>query len=194
MTPSELYQAMSMPKSCVLGKRVFKKLFFDNATLTAGDKRALTQDVDTITWQYTLKPSTLPIQPYTDDDCEYLEVAVIEVQLKERRSATRIAEVIHRAIPYPVFVVMTHDDAITISVAHKRFSRAERGAVVAEDVLTTPWMAGADRTEAESGLLASHGRLPFRPPIGTATDLLRLPPCYAHRRQVARFRQRPSRY
>jgi len=155
MTPADLYAAMAIPETCLLGKRVFKKLFHENASLTAADKRVLTKDVDSISWQYTLKPSTLPVATYTDDEHEYLEIALIETTLNERRNASRIAEVIHRAIPYPIVAVFAHEEAVAVSVAHKRMSRAERGAVVAEGFLLTPWLEGQERTPVEAAFLAS---------------------------------------
>ena len=160
MSPSEFYAAMALPDSCALGKRVFKKLFRENAAPTAMDKRVLSGDVESIVWQYTLKPSTVPIQSYADDEREYLEVAVLEVRLKERRNAARIAEIVHRAIPYPTLIVMVHENALAMSVAHKRFSHAEHGAVVAEAFLQTPWFEGDERNTLEAAFLANlalHG-------------------------------------
>lgn len=48
-----LYEKMMIPESCRLGKRVYKRLFHENAKLSATDKKALSDDVDTILWQYT---------------------------------------------------------------------------------------------------------------------------------------------
>ena len=72
-----LYQKMGLPQSAHLGKRIFKKLFQENAKLGATDKKALREDVDTITWEYSLKPSTIPIKPFSDEKHEYLEIAII---------------------------------------------------------------------------------------------------------------------
>ena len=161
MTPEQLYTAMEIPETCFLGKRVFKKLFHENAALTVADKKALSKDVDTITWQYTLKPATIPVAAYEDDEREYLEIAIIECAINERRNAARIAEVVHRAIPYPVVVVLHHAvdaPAVAVSVAHKRMSRAERGAVVAEDFLQTPWMSDQEPLPSQGEFLR-HLRL-----------------------------------
>lgn len=157
MTPADFYKAMALPDECLLGKRVFKKLFHENAKLTAADTRALSRDVETISWQYTLKPSTVPVSTYVGDEHEYLEIALIEAALTERRTASRIAEVIHRAIPYPLVTVFAHDGGVAISVAHKRMSHAERGAVVAEGFLITPWLEGDERTPVETAFLSSLG-------------------------------------
>ena len=96
-----LYEIMMIPESCRLGKRVYKRLFNENAKLSATDKKALRDDVDTILWQYTFKPTTIPIQTYEDEQREYHEVALLQVNLKQDKRVNRLCEIIHRAIPYP---------------------------------------------------------------------------------------------
>ena len=135
-----LYDSVAIPEACQLGKRVFKKLFHENAKLGATDKKAFREDIDAITWQYTLKPSTIPIQSYEDDQREYQEVAILQVDLKMLKRTSRIAEVMHRAIPYPLIVVFAFGKMCVLSLAHKRFSQAEKGTIVAEELITTDWI------------------------------------------------------
>ncbi|RZU98723.1 DUF4391 domain-containing protein [Spiribacter vilamensis] len=136
----QVYEHLALPEAAYLGKRVYKKLFFENAELSAADRRAFTDDVETVTWQYTLKPSTLPVSVYQDDERDYSELAVIEVELRDAKRAQRLAEIIHRAIPYPLLLILMQSNGLVVSTAHKRASRAERGAVVAEEIQTTAWM------------------------------------------------------
>jgi hypothetical protein len=150
-----LYNRMAIPDACHLGKRVFKTLFHEHAVLGITDKKAFAEDIDTITWQYTLKPTTIPIQPYTDDQREYLEVAILQVELKTIKRTSRIAEVIHRAIPYPVVIVLAFEASCALSLAQKRFSQAEKGAIVAEDFLTTDWIDLTAPTPIQTAFLDS---------------------------------------
>jgi hypothetical protein len=150
-----LYESMAIPDACQLGKRVFKKLFQENAKLGATDKKAFREDIDTITWQYTLKPTTIPIRAYEDDQREYHEIAVLQVDLKTDRRTNRIAEVMHRAIPYPLVVVFVFGTTCALSLAHKRFSQAEKGAIVAEDFVITDWIDLAAPTQVQRDFIAS---------------------------------------
>ena len=150
-----LYDKLAIPDACHLGKRVFKKLFHDNAKLGVTDKKALREDIDTITWQYTLKPSTIPIQAYEDDQREYHEIAILQVGLKTLKRTGRIAEIIHRAIPYPLVVIFVFGTTCALSLAHKRFSQAERGAIVVEEFLTTDWIDLAAPTPIQQAFLDS---------------------------------------
>lgn len=150
-----LYAAMAIPDKCQLGKRVYKKLFQENAKLGPTDKKALRDDVDTIVWQYTFKPTTIPIQPYEDSEREYHEVALIQVNLKQTGRVARLAEIVHRAIPYPLIVVFHAKDGCLMSLAHKRFSQAEKGAIVAEDFQATGWMDLSAPGQHQDQFLAS---------------------------------------
>ena len=150
-----LYEKMAIPESCKLGKRVYKKLFHDNAKLNATDKKALQDDVDTILWHYTFKPTTIPIQPYADDQVEYLEIALIQVNLKQIGRVKRLAEIIHRAIPYPLIAVFTFDKDCLISLAHKRFSQAEKEAIVAYNFQSTGWIDLENPTTIQDDFLNS---------------------------------------
>jgi len=150
-----LYEKMMIPETCRLGKRVFKKLFNENAKLSSADKKALADDVDTIYWQYTFKPTTIPIQPYEDDQREYLEIALLQVNLKQIGRAKRLAEIVHRAIPYPLLVVFVSDTTCSISLANKRFSQAEKDAIVAEGFQTTGWLDLSKPTENQAAFLES---------------------------------------
>ncbi len=150
-----LYRCLDIPDACRLGKRVFKKLFEENADLGVADRKALREDLDSVTWAYTLKPSTIPIRPYEDAEREYLEIALLQADLKARKRVGRLAEIIHRAIPYPVILIFVHQTAVVISLAHKRFSQSEKGAIVADDFLATDWIDLAEPTPPQRAFLAS---------------------------------------
>jgi len=44
MRPQELYDAFAFPESCLLGKRVFKRLFLENGDMTAADHHPRVQN------------------------------------------------------------------------------------------------------------------------------------------------------
>ena len=150
-----LFQRLGFPEASHLGKRVFKKLFVENGMLTATDRKSLQNDVDGVTWQYTLKPSTIPIKAYADAEREYLEVAVLEVAMRTRKSCARLAEVVHRAIPYPLLIIFSFEHECCLSLAPKRFSQAEREGIVAEEFFTTDWIDLESPTAIDRAFLDS---------------------------------------
>lgn len=110
----DFYEKLALPDSCYLGKRIYKKLFYENTQLNATDKKSFSNDIETIEWSYTLKPETINIARYEDDEREYFEIAVIEVTLKEPKRYKRIGQIIQGAIPYPVLIVFKHESAIAV--------------------------------------------------------------------------------
>ena len=138
-TNDAFYEHLEFPKASLLNKRIFKRMVLEHGELTSADKKTLSEDVDRLTWKYTLKADTVQVLPYEDAEREYLEVAIVEAALNSRSRASRVAEMIQRAIPYPVLLVMVEGSGYCVSVAHKRFSLAEKGSIVAEGFLSSPW-------------------------------------------------------
>ena len=108
---------LGIPGACLLDKPVFKKMFLDHAELDLTDRKALGEDVGRIRWQYTLKPDTINIAAYQDGEREYLEIAILSVELSSPTKAKRIAGFMHRAIPYPLILVFEHQRKVSVSVA-----------------------------------------------------------------------------
>ncbi len=136
----DFYEKLAIPDSCSLGKRIFKKLFYENTRFNATDKKTFSNDIEAIEWRYTLKTEIINISRYEDDEREYFEVAVIQVTLKDPKRYRRIAQIIQRAIPYPLLIVFKHEGAIALSVAAKRINRADREKILAEDLQETHWL------------------------------------------------------
>ena len=157
-----IYKYLAIPESCRLGKRVFKSLFLQKAQLGAGDKKVFEQDVDSILWQYTLKPSTIPVAAYRDDQREYIEIAVLQANLRQPTRHARVAETIQRAIPYPLLLVLACDSRTALSLAAKRFNQADRGQIVVEEYFATAWLSPDTATGAQADFLAdlNISRLP----------------------------------
>jgi hypothetical protein len=116
-------------------------------------------------WEYTLKPSTCPVLPYRDNEREYLEVAVLQVEMNFQKGHKRIAKIIHRVIPYPLMIgFYTETGDFALSIAPKRFSQAEHGAFVTERFYTTGWMNSEALKDQESAFVASlaWGNMPLQ--------------------------------
>jgi hypothetical protein len=157
------FEKMNIPKVCEINKPIFKKLFLDNGGLDATDKKILKDDVDKIRWAYTLKPSTINISAYQDEQREYLEVAVLQIDLTNASKLKRIAGFIQKSIPYPIVLVFTHDDNFCISVADKRISQADKSKLVIEDSWITEWINPASINDAQSQFMedCAINKLPF---------------------------------
>lgn len=140
MTLDKFYQNLAVPEACGLGKRLYKKQFYENGQLNAADKKAFVEDIDGIEWRYTLKSSTINIPKLEDETHEYLEVAVLQVLLKATDRSSRISAAMQKAIPYPVLIVFVCGDQLAMNVAEKRINRADSNKIVVEAIHDTGWI------------------------------------------------------
>jgi len=164
MTFAPIIDALALSPETRVEQRVPKKLLVENGAPTAGDKRQINDGIEEILWHAALKPTNLGVPAFRDDIREYLEIAVLTVNFRPDAKASRLVELIHRAIPYPVLLVAAMGETATVSVAHKRWSEGESGKVVIEDLRSTAPFRPENPSTEERQFLAriSVGSLPQR--------------------------------
>ncbi len=162
MTVARLLEALDLPPDACVDQRVSKKLLQEQAAATAADKRQISRGIEQCWWRAALKPGTIGVPEYRDGFREYLEIAVLTVNLRPEAKPPRLIELIHRAIPYPVVMLVETSDTVSVSLAHKRWSQGEAGKTVVDgEVVSVTWDRGALEPDDE-GILATMalGRQP----------------------------------
>lgn len=161
MTALDLVAALDLPASARVDRRVPKTLLVENGAPTAADKRRINDGIEELVWLATLKPITIGVPAYRDDVREYLEIAVLRLLLRAGAKSSRLVELVHRAIPYPVVLIADGADE-TLSLAHKRWSQGEKGKTVLDgEPLVVDCEAKADAATWGSFLKAlALGRQP----------------------------------
>lgn len=154
MTVTELIAALALPASCRVDQPVPKKMLINKGAPTSADKRLINDAIEKIQWLAALKPNTVGVAEYRDDDRHYLEVAVLFISMRgahqrngvgEARATqqgrpaniTRLAELVHRAVPYPVVLLVAAPQGLYLSLAHKRWAQNESGKVVLDGEAAT---------------------------------------------------------
>lgn len=138
LSAQTLIHALRLPESCRVDQRVPKKLLLENGAPTAADKRLITEAIEEIQWIAALKPNTIGVPDYRDTLREYLEIAVLAVTVRgvvKPASHSRLAELVHRAVPYPVLLLLIEGQSLTLSLAHKRWAQNEADKVVLDGSL-----------------------------------------------------------
>ena len=130
MQISDLIAAFDLPAESLVGQRVPKKLLVENGAPTPADKRRINDGIEEVQWLAALKPTTIGVPEYRNSVREYLEIAVLSAMLRSGSKTDRITELIHRAVPYPVVLLVSQENALNLSLAHKRWSQGETGATV----------------------------------------------------------------
>ncbi|MFT5871420.1 MAG: hypothetical protein ACI8WT_000338 [Clostridium sp.] len=136
----DFLKKFKVPASCVVNSTIFKKLFYENASMNKVDKEIFKKDIDKIIWIYSFKGTTINIRPYKDEVREYEEIAVIEVILLNDIKIKRISEIIQKTIPYPLILVFKYGDKILFNVAHKRINKADESKSIVEGFIYTEWI------------------------------------------------------
>ena len=141
-----MYDVLNIPAACKVDNVIYKKLFYENADLSAADKKLFTENIEKITWRYSLKPESCFVRPYKDEVREYGEVEIIETALARQAGEKRIAEMIMRTIPYPMLLVLQCENQVQLWAAHQRSSQNDSEKNVLEELACTAWL---DSTELE---------------------------------------------
>ena len=145
MNGGTLIEALCLPASSRVDQRVPKKLLLENGAPTAADKRLINDGIEELQWVAALKPTTVGVPDYRDEVREYLEIAVLRLRLRAAAKASRLVELVHRAVPYPLLLMTEQGERPGLSAAHKRWSQGEVGKTVLEgEVVLAEWTAEHD--------------------------------------------------
>ena len=143
MNCDTLIDALALPASSRVDQRVPKKLLLENGAPTAADKRLINDGIEELLWLAALKPTTIGVPEYRDGVREYLEIAVLRITLRDSARGARVVELVHRAVPYPVLLLLDHtghEARPGLSAGHKRWSQGEAGKTVLDgDVVAVEW-------------------------------------------------------
>ena len=132
--------ALALPPGALLALRVPKKLLAEQGAPTSADKRAIQDGINELHWLAAIKPTTIAVPAAIELGQEVAEIAVIAAQLRPAARVTRLTELIHRTIPYPVLLLTQggqNDTKSVLSVAPKRPALNEGGKLVVELVVAT---------------------------------------------------------
>jgi hypothetical protein len=140
MKASLLLDALDLPASTRVDKRVPKTLLLEHGAPTAADKRQINEGIEQLVWVAAIKPTTIGVAEYRDELREVLEIAVLQLTLRATAKAGRLIELVHRAVPYPVLLIAEQGSTVGLSAAPKRWSQAEAGKTVLEGaVVAVEW-------------------------------------------------------
>jgi hypothetical protein len=153
-----LVQALALPANAYVGQRIAKTLLIEQIAnlpgTTPSDKRLANDLLAELHWLAALKPATCGLAAWQTGTHDYLEIAVLHAVLRDGAATstlrsgtqlTRLIELIHRTIPYPVVLIVSQPSAHNgvdgateqLSLAHKRLSLGTGSAMVLEHTATT---------------------------------------------------------
>lgn len=136
----KFYESMDLHESCKIDSTIFKKYFYENTSIKAIDKDIFKDDIAKITLKYSLKEENINIPEYKDNDVEYPEIEIIEVNLLNDKRYNKICEFIQKVIPYPLIIILTMYNKLIINVAYKRINKNDAEKNTVEKLIYSNWI------------------------------------------------------
>lgn len=155
MNYNDFINKLNIPEGCELNKNVYKSLFYDKSDMKYSDKQVFTKDIEKISWLYTLKEDTILISAYGDEEKDYSEIAIIEVDLRKTNRIERVADIMQRTIPYPLMIIFKYENNILINLAHKRINKADHEKATYDQLIQTDWIDLEKLNKKEKKLISN---------------------------------------
>ena len=150
----DIVNCLNLPSSTSIERKLFKKQFLDNFSLTSNEKKILSECVDSITLNNLLNKDSINILPFTNETHNYQEIAVISVEINNQSKAKEITNIILH-IPYPVVLILVYKEQIQINISPKRSNITDVTKLVVEEQYYTKWIDTNNLTEVSSEFLNS---------------------------------------
>jgi hypothetical protein len=150
----DIVKYLNLPSSTSIERKLFKKQFLDNFSLTTNEKKILSECVDSITLNNLLNKDSINILPFTNETHNYQEIAVMSVEINNQSKAKEITNIILH-IPYPVVLILVYKEQIQINISPKRINITDTAKLVVEEQYYTKWIDTNNLTEVSSEFLNS---------------------------------------
>ncbi len=150
----DIVKCLNLPSSTSIERKLFKKQFLDNFSLTSNEKKILSECVDSITLNNLLNKDSINILPFKNETHNYQEIAVISVEINNQKKSKEIANIILH-IPYPVVLILIYKEQIQINISPKRLNITDVTKLVLEEQYYTNWIDTNNLTELSSEFLSS---------------------------------------
>lgn len=141
MSIAVVVDALALPVNTLVNQRIPKKILVEQGAPTATDKRQIQDGIEDLQWVAALKPSNLGVPVFQNTERSYIEIAVLTATFRHQAKVSRLTELIHRAVPYPVLLVSSYQDGakveIAVSAAHKRFAQNDVNKFVVNEILNS---------------------------------------------------------
>lgn len=148
---------LGLPKSCFINTRMPKKVFTDNPEfeLKKEEKSILKEEIDSIYFEYSLKPLILNISKYEDDNVRYEEIEIFKIKINNENKYNKVCELIQKYIQYPMLIIIEHNSSIIINTAIKKINKVDNSKLVIDEMIYTDWINKDEITEKEIDFLKS---------------------------------------
>ena len=158
-----MFKLLNLDRVNYLGRRLDKKMFYDNGDFNKEDRKIFADYIDRIEMSYLINSTNLNIQPFINDEYYYKAIAYLKITLKQDGKLDKISKIINNTIPNPIVIIYELKNKYKISTAIKRLSKSEKDKTVIEESRSTPWLDINDLKDNEKIFIESISlnKLPY---------------------------------
>ena len=127
----------TFPPNAAFGKVLPKGKIYEHASPSASVRELFIREVDKITWSYKLSPKTINLPARG----EVQEIQVFTIVLKAKSLSQAVLTTIDKAIPSPIFFVLSFEEQVRYVATYKRLSEADKSKWVVSSYFESDWMA-----------------------------------------------------
>lgn len=135
----ELFDKLGLPQTTIVDQKVNKKEFSQNFSLNVNDRKILSQSINKITLTNLLNSQTIQINPYSDEEKDYSEIAILRVDISTHAKQKQIDNIIQN-IPYHLIVFYTCDEQFSLALSPKRINKSDSSKLVITESHFSRWI------------------------------------------------------
>ncbi|MYS05811.1 DUF4391 domain-containing protein [Streptomyces sp. SID6041] len=151
-----MIDALGLPADCAVDVRVPKSQVQAHADFSAADRRLVQDGIETLRWAAAVRPDAVGIPAHTAEggSRRIPELHIMTLEARPGGKLTRLEELVHRVVPYPILLVSDQGDGPRVSAATKRMSNARADTVTLDAPPVTALLVEAPASATEAFLHA----------------------------------------
>jgi hypothetical protein len=120
-------------------------------------KQDLLDSIEKMIWTGSLKPQHIQIPALINEEFCYDELVCIEVELREKAAAERVARLLQKAIPYPLVLEFIYQKEFCFQLAEKTIHQQQKDKrkVNQDKFYFSEWMAAEKLSEQQRNYLTN---------------------------------------
>ena len=127
---------LGLPRTTEYGKRIPKKKFYDNLSISSDLKRVFAEQIAAIFWSNKISPDTLNVAAGDTVD----EIEVFTIRLNQPSLDTRVLQQIDKQIPYHIIFVLEYKGRLQAWIGYKEAAASGSNAFKVSRYYHTGWM------------------------------------------------------
>jgi hypothetical protein len=139
---------IELPTSTVFGRRIPKRKFYENITISPQLKRVFVEQIVQITWRNKIAPTTVNIAAGET----VKEIEVFSIRLNQRNLDTKVLSQIDKEIPYHILFLLEYDENTQAWIGYKEESQMKSGTFKPAIYYRTEWLPVENLTLKLDGL------------------------------------------